>query len=252
MNTAQPLELIVRADDIGTARSVNLGVLDAVENGIVRNVSVMAVGPELEHAATLFAARKDIAIGLHVTINAEWSQVRWRPAADPSSVSSLLETDGTFTREPMVLHERGFSISELRVEVEAQLRRLREVGFEPVYLDTHMGFDWLAGVSELLDAICQREGLVRDSVSTHPRLPGSGCLVERISDASGGPYVVITHPARPGSDVDLFFNDVTSAGAVAQKRNEERLALCDPELLNRVRAGQLILRTYSERGKPTV
>ncbi len=238
--------MIVRADDIASARAANLGALDAVEEGIVRNLSAMAVGPELEHAAGLFADRLDIAIGLHVTINAEWDLVRWRPVAELADVSSLLDADGAFTREPMVLHERGFSISELRVEVEAQLGRLRRAGFRPCYLDTHMGFDWLDGVSDLLDEICRREGLIRDTPASHPRLPGGGTIAERLAAASAGPWVLITHPARKEPDIARFHSRQHPPGTVKEQRNAERLELCDPELLARVQSGALVLRTYRE------
>ena len=148
--------ILFRADDAGGARAANLAIAEAVTRGPVRNVSVMACGPELAHAASVFgplAAAGRIALGLHATINAEWAEVKWGPVAPADEVGSLLRGDGAFMSSPLVLHERGFVVAEVLHEVAAQLGCLRAVGLAPVYLDTHMGFDWLPGVREGLAAL---------------------------------------------------------------------------------------------------
>lgn len=78
MNAAR-LSLITRVDDAGLCESVNDAVLDVAASGLVRNVSIMAAGPALAHLAERLRGRSDLCLGLHVTLNAEWERVRWRP-----------------------------------------------------------------------------------------------------------------------------------------------------------------------------
>ena len=242
-----PLRLIVRADDAGSARAANEAILETVRRGIVRNVSVMAVGPELAHAAELLRELPGVALGFHAAINAEWSAPRWRPVLPPATVPSLVESDGAFTPAPIVLHERGFSLAELDAELRAQLARLHAHGLRPVYLDTHMGFDWLHGVPAVLDAIAADHGLVRDQPSTHPRLDCSpSALPEPIEEFCGAAArVLITHPGARGPEMHRFANERSPLGKIEAERDAERLALQSPPLLALVAQGRLVLETYA-------
>lgn len=243
-----PLRLLVRADDAASARAANEAIAETVTHGIVRNVSVMAAGTELEHAAALLKDLPGVAFGLPCTINAEWPARRWRPVLPPSDIPSLVEPDGTFTDHPRRLAERGFDLAEIEAEIHAQLARLREAGFRPVYLDTHMGFQWLDGVRPMLAALAAREGLVFDDPTTHPPLPSPPHLsfVEAITTApGGGPFLRVTHPGKIGEEMNSFHLQGQWPGIVAAERDAERTALCDPALLRRVAEGSLVLERYA-------
>lgn len=242
-----PLRLIVRADDAGCARATNEAIAEAVDHGVVRNVSVMAVGPELEHAAHLLRDRPEVAIGLHVTINAEWTRgPRWCPILPSDMLPSLVDADGAFTSSPATLHHRGFSLAELRAEIEVQYLRLLFNGLNPVYLDTHMGFEWLEGVPDLLASFAGERGLVLDTASTHPRLQVSAAnLPRQIGRLGAGPYVLITHPGKLGPEMDAFANEDMPRGRVAAERELERQALCAEPLLDLVESGAVQLETYA-------
>jgi predicted glycoside hydrolase/deacetylase ChbG (UPF0249 family) len=68
--------LVTRADDAGSCRSANEAILEGVEAGVIKNVSFLAVGPEIEHAVELLGGRDDIAYGFHVCLNSEWEAVK--------------------------------------------------------------------------------------------------------------------------------------------------------------------------------
>src|SRR4051794_34350018 len=119
--------VVFRADDAGSSEGANLAVLKTVADGVVRNVGFMAPGPALEHAADLFRGLEGINLGLHVTLNAEWDEVKWGPVLGAAQVPSLVEREGWFTATPKVLHDRSFSPDEAMTEVEAQLQRLRDL-----------------------------------------------------------------------------------------------------------------------------
>jgi predicted glycoside hydrolase/deacetylase ChbG (UPF0249 family) len=236
---------LIRADDAASARSANEAIRQTVLDGIVRNISVMACGPELDHAARLLAGLPGVAFGLHATVNAEWTGQKWRPVLEPARIPSLTGPHGAFLPSPISLHKRGFSVDEIGMEVRAQLARARQAGFRITYLDTHMGFDWLEGVADLLRRICDEEGLIFDHASTHPRLPDiGGPLVQRLAAAPDSGGVLITHPGMLGGDMDTWAEAGNAPGEVARARHEERAALCSRDVHAVIRERNATLATY--------
>ncbi len=136
------IQLVTRGDDAGSSQSANRAIFEAAQAGTLRNISLMAPGPCFEDAAKVLCALPHVDFGLHVTLNSEWDAPRWGPISRRDEVSSLLDVDGNFTREPKVLFERDADADEMLREVEAQLHRAREAGFSISYLDEHMGVGW--------------------------------------------------------------------------------------------------------------
>ncbi len=247
MSRSQGVQLVVRADDAGGSRAANEGILQAATRGIVRNVSVMACGKAFEHCVKLLAPLAGrVCFGLHATINSEWKTFRWGPVLSAKDLPSLVREDGTFHESPLVLQERGFSCEEILAEVSAQLARLRATGLTPEYLDTHMGFDWIEGVHEQLKNFARAEGLFFDDRSVLPLLPGAGALPERLMGSTGGPFLLITHPAILTEETMLFFDADGEPGRVAIERDMERNELCSPEVTNLVKSGVVTLRHYRD------
>lgn len=245
-----PAKIVFRADDAGSSVGANEAILRTVRDGVVRNVGFMAPGPALEHAAELLRDLPDVNFGLHVTLNAEWDEVKWGPILSPSQVPSLVDDRGYFTPTPSVLQERGFSLAEAVAEVEAQLQRLRQAGIRVDYLDEHMGVGWIGGLGERLREICEREGIVRAAQISF--LQGSQTqdielLVASIRAAPEGPNVVVAHP---GSDVDPVMRRFTfggiQPGEILRERAQDRRVLSDPRLVRAVESGQIQSLTYRQ------
>jgi predicted glycoside hydrolase/deacetylase ChbG (UPF0249 family) len=250
---SQPkIRLITRGDDAGSCHSANRAVLEACERGILRNASLMAAGPAFGAAAALFAGRPEICLGLHVTLNAEWDEVRWGPVLPPEQVPSLVDERGHFLPSPRVLKERGFDLEEAVAEVQAQLDRMRGLGLQPAYLDEHMGVGWLPGLRERLAALAEREGLV--PAHQFPHLPmaegAGGGEVERwtasLAAAAPGTYVLITHPGFDDVEMRRFGHAGLEPGQVARERDAERQALIDPRLAEACRELSVQFMRYTE------
>ena len=239
--------VVFRADDAGSTEGANLAILQTVQEGVVRNVSVMAPGPAVEHAASVLAGIEGIAIGLHVTLNSEWEEVKWGPI---SAAPSLVEPDGSFTREPKVLHDRGFSLDEAVAEVEAQLAWLRALGFRVAYLDEHMGVGWLPGLGERLAALCEREGLVSSSRVTYlseASLADAPSLLGAILHGPDEPFVVVAHPLPNVDPVARRFTfGGLQPGEILRERAQDRRTLTDPRLVGMVQTGHIASLTYVE------
>lgn len=233
------LTLIPRGDDIAMCESANLGVLDAITNGVLCNISVMGTGPALAHAAATLATLPGVCVGLHVALNCEWLTPRWGNVLPVAQVPSLAKSDGTQFETPNLLHDRGYALDEAIAEVTAQLAAVRAVGFTVAYLDEHMGVGWIDGLRPALADLCRREGLIDADALKLRGLPGNGPVLPRLQAAGDGPWRVIGHPCLPGPDLQHFVLPGQQPGDTARDRDGQRRMFMAPDLVAAVRSGEV-------------
>src|SRR5205814_4309150 len=73
--------LILHADDLGVAHSVDDASFKALDAGAVSSASVIVTAPWLEEVAEYFKAHPDRDLGIHLALTSEWKTYRWGPAA---------------------------------------------------------------------------------------------------------------------------------------------------------------------------
>lgn len=242
--------LFTRADDAGACADVNHGILDCLETGLVHNVSVMVVGPAFEQIAARLRDRDDIAVGLHLTLNAEWPSARWRPVLPPDRIPGLVDADGAFTTSPSMLHDRSADLGEMIAETRAQLARARDAGLRISYLDTHMGVGWVrgeslggrwrGGLATCLEVVAREQRLVfADALAPALELPPAddpfAAWNAALAREAAGPRALVTHPAVAGPELLAFTNADHRPGLVAAARDAERRAWLHPGLAARLR-----------------
>lgn len=130
--------LILHADDLAVAHSVDGASFDALTTGAVSSASVMVPCPWLTEVADYAKAHPDADLGLHLTLTSEWKTYRWGSVDSSDKVPSLLQPDGTFysTTEEATAHDKP---AEAEQEIRAQVERAVAVGIHPTHLDSHMG-----------------------------------------------------------------------------------------------------------------
>jgi len=254
MTDAQ-IRLLARADDAGSCHTANVAIAECLEAGLALNVGVMACCPFLDEAAEMLRGRTGICIGLHATINAEWEAVKWGAVLPPDRVPALLDASGHFHQNPVISHEHGAAADQVIAEIEAQLARLRAAGLRVDYLDEHMGFDWLAGVRDGLDALMRREGLVPGRAPGLPPVAGSfddpaDALIARLEAAPPGTWLVVAHPGHDTEEMRRLGHKGLAPGQVAREREGDTRMFTSPKVLAWCQAHGVVPARFTDIAKP--
>ena len=138
---------VVNADDFGLSVSINEGIWDAYEHGIVRSASLMANGEGFDDAVARVKEFPGLGVGVHLSLVGE------RPIAPAHELRGLVTSDGRlptsysqFARDYLL---GKFTLREVRREIEAQIVRVLKAGVRPTHLDSHQHIHLLPGVFDL-------------------------------------------------------------------------------------------------------
>jgi len=223
--------LYLRADDAALSPGSNAAIEAATLT--CPNIGLMAVGPALHDAAERFRSRSDLCLGLHFTLNSEWTSLRWGPLAPEERVPGLIQADGTFLPNPWRLPE-GFAYDPLQVEAEmhTQLDKLRSLGLTIRYLDSHMAcLRTRPELEDLARRFAEKEGLAYpDSMNKLKHGPCEGGLESALARWSalldtlpGGPSIAIFHPAEADGVMETLAESPAQPGPLPVRQAERDL-----------------------------
>jgi len=200
--------LIVHADDIGVAHSVNAASFEALETGLVNSGSIMVPCPWFPEAAVYAAAHPEADLGLHLTLTSEWKDYRWGGVLPSTLAPSLVEQRGFLHASSQAVAEQA-DPAEVEREIRAQVERALAFGIRPTHLDSHMGS--LFATPALLQAylkvgrayglplLLPRESLAGQPAEVQALLNPEEILLDR---------VVIASPAVAANDWKAFYTGV--------------------------------------------
>lgn len=129
--SAEARLVIISCDDLGSSHAANIGVYDALRQGVASCASIMVPAPWARHAASMYAGED---IGVHLTLNSEHELYQWGPI---THAPSLVSGDGGFPRTIDDLWEHADSEEVLR-ECRAQIERAMAWGFDVTHLAPHL------------------------------------------------------------------------------------------------------------------
>jgi chitin disaccharide deacetylase len=244
------MNLFTRADDAGSPQAANRAIYECITKGIIRSISVMVPTPATAHAAWLLKDLEDTCFGFHVTLNAEWEGLKWKPLSPPERVPSLIDNGGYFLPHPKNLQNR-VNIAEVLLETKTQLACLQELGFKIRYLDEHMAVGWI-GLREALLEFARNENLIpTETLPYLPTVKPSGDLLKdletRLELAGEGSFLYVTHPAFADKALELCFNHEVPKGHIVQERNAEREFLCSVATKQCLEARGVQLKRFDEQ-----
>ncbi len=124
--------VIINCDDLGSSRSANVAIYEALRDGLGTSSTLMVPCPWARDAAAMYRGED---VGVHLTLNSEWETYRWGPITHSPS---LLDGDGGFPRTVEDVWDHA-DLDEVRKECRAQIERAIYWGFDISHLDAHMG-----------------------------------------------------------------------------------------------------------------
>lgn len=261
--------IITRADDFGSSKGANDAILEAVQAGFIRNVSLMACGAFIEEGAARLKDADNVCFGIHFTMNSEWDRIKFAPLAPADEIPLLLDSSGEFYSSPEELMEalgetcRKESnpklLEQIRREWRLQLARLRELGFLITYGDTHMFPErTVPGLKESMREWMREEGLLDHRCFYHPlphldaqaKVPGLWEITAR--GLEEGQYFYLAHPAIPSEDMYLTGNRHAAAADVVKAREqdyrfvtgERTLKICEEAGIRTIRYDEAVRGDY--------
>lgn len=131
-----PRYVIITADDAGMYASVNKATIEALDWGLVSSTSIMVPCEGFPEMANYARTHRERDFGIHLTLNCETSQFRWKPVSPLQKVRSLVDQDGFFwsSEEETARHAK---IDQVEVELRSQIERARNAGIRISHLDHH-------------------------------------------------------------------------------------------------------------------
>ena len=130
--------LIIHADDLALAHSVDAASFAALDQKAATSASVMVTCPWLTEVAAYAKTHPEADLGIHTTLTSEWETYRWGSVAPRDQVPSLFDAQGYLWADvPGAVNH--IKPEEAEREVRAQVERALQLGIRPTHLDNHMG-----------------------------------------------------------------------------------------------------------------
>jgi len=129
--------VIFHIDDAGMCHDANVGVIEAIENGVATSTSIMFPCAWVSEFAKYLKDHPDVDAGAHLTLTSEWKYYRWGPVAGKAAVPGLVDDEGCFWPDVKPVMLKG-TPDEVETEIRAQVDRAEALGIELTHLDSHM------------------------------------------------------------------------------------------------------------------
>ena len=130
--------VIIHTDDIGMCQASVQAFRDLWSVGGVTSGAVMVPCPWFPATAQMCRENPDMDMGVHATLNAEWSNYRWAPVSDVGAGSGLRDEAGYFHDDPDNTSKLA-SVEDVEKEVHAQIEKALQAGIDVTHVDSHMG-----------------------------------------------------------------------------------------------------------------
>jgi chitin disaccharide deacetylase len=265
--------LILHADDLAAAHSINTASLEALDKGAISSASVMVPTPWITEVADYARTHPNADLGLHLTITSEWRTYRWGSVESSDRVPSLLDSTGTFPSEVQPVATRA-KPAEVERELRAQVERALSLGIRPTHLDSHMGA--LFSTPELIATyvkvardfrlpflalrgdpraapqppLLESDVLLDAVVIAGPEVPRDqwkAFYLKAVADLKPGLTEIIVHLGHDDAELRAVTVDHEDYGSAWRQRDYD--VVTSPEFKKALRDHNVVLVTWKELGK---
>lgn len=248
---------LIRCDDIGMCHTVNIAIKEVLDTGMPVSTSVMFACPWYQEAVDILKKYKNVSVGVHLTLNAEWKNYRWGPVAGRSAVPTLVDSEGYFYPTRELLFVNPPRTDEVERELRAQIERALRSGLRIDYVDYHMGT--AVSTPELREIVVHLAHEYRLGISKYfgetvvegwYGVPPEGKLdtllsrTQALADGALALYVFHIGLQSPEMDALVDFNP-SAPTAISRHRQAELRALISPEFRALLGNRNIVLKTYA-------
>jgi chitin disaccharide deacetylase len=138
MSAIGPMQLVMHADDVGMCHGANTAFVELSMAGTITSGSVMVPCPWFPELAEMARGNDSLDVGVHLTLNAEKSNYRWRPVSNATQASGLIDADGYLWHDVASVRSHAHP-DAVETEWRAQIDRALASGIDVTHLDAHMG-----------------------------------------------------------------------------------------------------------------
>lgn len=135
--TAAPRFLVIEAEDLGMAHSINQATFAALEKGRVTSASILVPAPWFPEVAFWANQHRRADLGVQLDLTSDWKSYSWRPVSSHAAASSLIDSTDFFPLTEMYV-ARHAKPEEAKAEAKAQIDLALKSGIPVTHLDNHM------------------------------------------------------------------------------------------------------------------
>lgn len=146
------IKVIVNADDFGYSRGTNFGIIDAHQYGVVNSATMMMNMTAVDHAFELASENKELAVGIHLVLTAGTPLIQ-------TGVSSLIQENGKFKTQSMLMNQFDMDPGEVEKEWEAQIHKFLSYGVKPNHMDSHHHVHTLPELEQVVRRLSKKYNL---------------------------------------------------------------------------------------------
>lgn len=202
------IRVIVNADDLGASRSVNNAIFDMIKHGHVTSSTILANGPQVDHALAQLVNFPQASFGIHLNLT------EFRPISGPEGLGSLLNSNGEFHGRLSQVQFRKESYKAVSRELTAQIEYLRGKGVSISHFDSHHHVHTLPSLFPVIKYLQAKSNIRRARISWNvydeARRPSPVLFTKKRLYNSALRNFVRTATVRGFSDLPAFIENAKS------------------------------------------
>jgi predicted glycoside hydrolase/deacetylase ChbG (UPF0249 family) len=163
-------QLVIEAQDMGMAHSIDEASFRALENGWITSAGVLAPAPWFPEVVRWGRAHPEADLCIQLDLNAEWASFRWQPSAPVPHNSGLSDPAGYLPNNPRYIAQRA-KPDDVGAEFRAQVAATRQADLKVTCVDSHGGIElytpwlfneyWKAATEAGLPALLSKQSILQ-------------------------------------------------------------------------------------------
>ncbi len=129
--------LVIEAEDLGMAHSIDKASFEALEKGWVTTAGILVPGPWFPEVLRWSRNHPNADLGIRLDLNSDWSSYRWRPVSGLERGSGLTDPGGYLSSSQVNVAKHA-TPAEVEGEARAQIEMAKRAGISISHLDNHM------------------------------------------------------------------------------------------------------------------